>query len=57
MDFSGGSGIHLTIARWLTPAGVWLDEKGLTPDIEIKFDENSKIDNQLEEAIKLLPNS
>jgi len=57
MDFSGGSGIHLTIARWLTPAGVWLDEKGLTPDIEIKIDENSKIDNQLEEAIKLLPNS
>ena len=54
MDFSGGSGIHITIARWLTPSGVWVNEKGLTPDIEIKFDENSKVDNQLEEAIKLL---
>ncbi len=54
MDFSGGSGIHITIARWLTPSGVWVNEKGLTPDVEIKFDENSKIDNQLEEAIKLL---
>lgn len=54
MDFSGGSGIHITIARWLTPLGVWVDEKGLTPDVEIKFDENSKIDNQLEEATKLL---
>ncbi len=54
MDFGGGSGIHITIARWLTPSGFWVDEKGLTPDIEIKFDENSKVDNQLEEAIKLL---
>ena len=54
MDFEGGSGIHLTIARWLTPSGFWVNEKGLTPDTEIKFDENSKIDNQLEEAVKLL---
>lgn len=55
LDFSGGSGIHITIARWLTPSGFWVNEKGLTPDVEIKFDENSKVDNQLEEAIKLLP--
>lgn len=54
IDFDGGSGIHITIARWLTPARIWVDEKGLTPDVEIKFDENSKVDNQLEEAIKLL---
>ncbi|MEK7061077.1 MAG: S41 family peptidase [Patescibacteria group bacterium] len=54
IDFKGGSGIHLTIARWLTPSGIWVNEKGLTPDIEIKFDETGKTDNQLEEAIKLL---
>jgi carboxyl-terminal processing protease len=54
MDFSGGSGIHITIARWLTPSGFWVNEKGLTPDTEIKVDENSKIDNQLEEAAKLV---
>lgn len=54
LDFNGGSGIHITIARWLTPLGVWVNEKGLTPDVEIKFDEEAKIDNQLEEAIKLL---
>jgi len=54
MDFSGGSGIHITIARWLTPSGFWVNEKGLTPDVEIKFDEGSKVDNQLEEAIKLI---
>jgi carboxyl-terminal processing protease len=54
LDLDGGSGIHITVARWLTPAGIWVDEKGLMPDVEIKFDVNSKIDNQLEEAIKLL---
>lgn len=54
IDLDGGSGIHITVARWLTPSGIWVNEKGLLPDIEIKFDENSKIDNQLEEAIKLL---
>lgn len=54
IDFSGGSGIHITIARWLTPSGFWVNEKGLTPDVEIKFDEQGKIDNQLEEAMKLL---
>ena len=54
LDFSGGSGIHITIARWLTPSGFWVNEKGLIPDTEIKFDENSKTDNQLEEAIKLI---
>jgi len=54
LDFTGGSGIHITIARWLTPSGFWVNEKGLTPDVEIKFDETGKTDNQLEEAIKLL---
>ncbi len=54
IDFTGGSGLHITIARWLTPSGFWVNEKGLTPDIEVNVDEDSKIDNQLEEAIKLL---
>jgi carboxyl-terminal processing protease len=28
-------GIHLTIARWLTPDKVWIQGKGLTPDIPV----------------------
>ena len=28
-------GIHLTIARWLTPARVWIQGKGLQPDVPI----------------------
>ena len=26
-------GIHLTVARWLTPDKVWIQGKGLTPDV------------------------
>jgi carboxyl-terminal processing protease len=26
-------GVHLTVARWLTPNGVWIQGKGLAPDI------------------------
>jgi carboxyl-terminal processing protease len=31
-------GIHLTIARWLTPAKVWIQGKGLTPDMTVSSD-------------------
>lgn len=35
---SDGSSIKITIAHWLTPNGDLVSEKGLTPDIEVKFD-------------------
>jgi len=28
-------GIHLTVARWLTPDKVWIQGKGLQPDVPI----------------------
>ena len=31
-DFGG---IHLTVARWLTPNKVWIQGKGLTPDVPV----------------------
>jgi carboxyl-terminal processing protease len=31
-------GIHLTIARWLTPDKVWIQGKGITPDISATND-------------------
>jgi carboxyl-terminal processing protease len=34
-DLSGGAGLHVTIARWLTPNNNWVHEKGLEPDFEI----------------------
>ncbi|MBU6321148.1 MAG: S41 family peptidase [Patescibacteria group bacterium] len=32
LDLGGGS-LKVTVARWVTPAGHWIMEKGITPDI------------------------
>jgi carboxyl-terminal processing protease len=33
-----GSSLKVTIAKWLTPSGVSISEKGINPDIEVKID-------------------
>ncbi len=57
-DFSDGSGIHITIAKWLLPSGKNIHKEGVVPDVEIKWEEpketDSKADNQIEGAIKEL---
>ena len=51
-DLGGGAGLHITIAKWLTPNQEWINEKGLTPDIEVSLDpKNLDRDLQLEKAI------
>jgi len=54
-DFADGSGLHVTIAKWLLPNGVNIHKVGVKPDVEVKYevpeDESSKVDNQLEKAI------
>lgn len=55
-DFEDGSGIHLTIAKWLTPNKVWVHNNGIVPDVEVEnTDEDIKNgkDAQLEKAIEL----
>ena len=53
VEIVGGSGIHITTAKWLTPDGTWVHGKGLTPDVEIANKAEDKNDSQLEAAIKL----
>lgn len=56
-DFADGSGIHVTIAKWLRPSGDWIDKKGITPDIVLKYEEDpsdSARDNQMDKALDLL---
>lgn len=54
-DLGQGAGIHITIAKWLTPNGIWVNEKGLKPDVEVKFDQKDPShDTQLEKAIEEL---
>ena len=54
MDVDGGAGLHITIAKWLTPNGLWVNEGGLKPDIEIEDKEDTEEDEQLEKAVELL---
>lgn len=49
--------LKITVAKWLTPNGTSISEKGLTPDylVEIKkSDSGAKEDPQLEKAVEIL---
>ncbi|WP_166246377.1 S41 family peptidase [Paenibacillus turpanensis] len=35
-EMSDGSNVKLTIAKWLTPDGNWIDQKGIEPDIAVE---------------------
>jgi len=53
-DLAGGAGLHITTARWLLPSGESINEVGLKPDVEVKDDSQTEIDEQLEKAIEVL---
>lgn len=51
-DLGNGAAVHITVAKWLTPNGTWVNGKGLRPDVEVKLDEKDPShDVQLEKAI------
>lgn len=49
-----GSALRLTTANYFTPEGRYIHEKGIKPDITVEYDSESKVDNQLEKAIKYI---
>lgn len=54
-DLGNGAGLHITIAKWLTPNGIWVQGKGLTPDVVVVLNEkDQQYDNQLTKAIETL---
>jgi len=57
-DLPGGTGIHVTTAKWLTPQGRWIHNVGLTPDVKVEEATQSaaqpKKDVQLDKALELL---
>lgn len=55
VPLSGGAGLHVTIAQWLTPNGSWIHEKGIDVSVEQKDNpETADIDEQLEAAVQQL---
>ncbi len=49
--------VSITIARWLTPDGAWIQGEGITPDIEVELTEDhfaDGLDPQLDEALRLM---
>lgn len=53
-QLNNGAGLHITVSKWLTPSGFWVNEGGLEPDIVVVDDAETSEDEQLQEAIKLL---
>ncbi|HEY4695045.1 MAG TPA: S41 family peptidase [Candidatus Nanoarchaeia archaeon] len=57
VDLKDGSGLHITVAKWLTPSGVWVHGKGLEPDVKVELTEEdiaAGSDPQLSKAKELL---
>lgn len=56
IDLGDGS-LKITVARWITPAGHWIMDNGITPDITVpyvKAESEGKNDSQMSRAIKFL---
>lgn len=55
-NLAGGTGIHITVAKWLTPNGKWVNEsQGLDPDVKVEGEkEDATKDPQLNKALELL---
>lgn len=52
-----GSSVKVTVAKWLTPNGDYIMEKGISPDIEVKMtpeDYKNEKDPQLDKALEVL---
>jgi carboxyl-terminal processing protease len=49
-ELSNGGGLHVTVGRWLTPSGDWINDSGIEVDIEVEQDYETEADEVLERA-------
>jgi len=55
IELPSGTGLHVTIARWLTPNGTSIADNGIKPQIEVAEDPNDDTkDPQLDKALEEL---
>ena len=56
-DYSDGSSLRVSIAKWLTPSGKNINGEGLSPDIEVELTEedyDNDRDPQLDKALEVI---
>jgi carboxyl-terminal processing protease len=53
-ELPGGVALHVTAAKWLTPKGVWVHEKGLEPDVRVEDNVETPEDEQLDKAVEMI---
>jgi carboxyl-terminal processing protease len=56
-DLSDGAVLKVTVAKWLTPAGDFINEKGITPSVVVPLtqsDLDKNLDPQFAKAVQLL---
>jgi len=59
IDITPDTILKITVAKWLTPNGISISQKGLTPDFNVEFtqeDYDLGKDPQMEKAVELLNN-
>jgi carboxyl-terminal processing protease len=54
LTLDDGAGLHVTIAKWLTPKETWVHGNGFDPDVEVKDDKDKEGDEQLQKAIEVV---
>lgn len=53
----GNTSVKITVAKWLTPNGDYIMEKGIAPDVEVEMTNDDYINNrdpQLDKALEIL---
>jgi carboxyl-terminal processing protease len=53
-ELSNGGGLHITVGRWLTPAGNWIHDDGLEVDLEVEQNYDTEEDEVLNKGIESL---
>ncbi len=54
IPLSDGSSIKITVARWLTPNGISISEKGIIPEVIVEDSNIKDTDTVLEKALQIL---
>lgn len=54
VELNSGDTLKYSVAKWLTPNGDCIDEKGLLPDYEVEYEKGDFYDTQLEKAIEVI---